>query len=72
MPGVVGVISPASIVKQINYELTGRSKVPDSDNEVREIMEKHGEDFSALIASSFPMLSSFGLVRLSTSSWQCS
>ena len=56
VPGVVGITSPASIMKQINYGLTGRSIVPDSDIEVREIMESHREDFAFLIPDETHMM----------------
>ncbi len=56
VPGVVGITSPASIIKQINYGLTGRSRVPDSDTEVREIMENHGENFAALVPDKTHMM----------------
>ena len=49
VPGVTTVSSPASIIKQINYAESGRLKIPDSDREIREMMERYPEYFKNLV-----------------------
>lgn len=49
VPGVTKVSSAASIMKQINYAESGRSKIPDSDREVRELIESYPEYFENLV-----------------------
>lgn len=49
VPGVTIVSSPASIIKQINYAESGRLKIPDSDREIREMMERYPEYFKNLV-----------------------
>ena len=56
VPGVTEVSSPASIIKQINYAVSGRSQVPDSDREIREIIEDYPEYFESLIIDNTHML----------------
>ncbi|WP_440948327.1 hydrophobe/amphiphile efflux-3 (HAE3) family transporter [Methanosarcina sp. T3] len=49
VPGVTKVSSAASIMKQINYAESGRSKIPDSDREVRDLIESYPEYFESLV-----------------------
>lgn len=49
VPGVTKVSSAASIMKQINYAESGRSKIPNSDREVRESIESYPEYFENLV-----------------------
>ncbi|AKJ37746.1 MULTISPECIES: efflux RND transporter permease subunit [Methanosarcina] len=47
--GIVGVTSPASIIKEMNYQNTGRSQVPDTDAEIKEIIDGNPATFGTLI-----------------------
>jgi The (Largely Archaeal Putative) Hydrophobe/Amphiphile Efflux-3 (HAE3) Family len=48
--GVEETISSASIIKQINYKMTGRSSIPDNDEDIRAIVEGNPNIFK----QSFP------------------
>ena len=39
IPGVIGVDSPAYIIKDANYEMTGRSEIPDDRELIRELID---------------------------------
>ncbi|WP_292381850.1 efflux RND transporter permease subunit [Methanosarcina sp. UBA289] len=59
--GVVGVTSPASIIKQINYQTTGRSQVPDTDTEIKAIIDGNPDIFGQLIPDNTHMLISVAM-----------
>lgn len=61
VPGVTTISSPASILKQINYKLNGRTRVPESDTEVQELIEAYPEYFEALMPDETHMLISVGI-----------
>ncbi|WP_229388191.1 hydrophobe/amphiphile efflux-3 (HAE3) family transporter [Methanosarcina sp. DH2] len=70
VPGVTKVSSAASILKQINYAESGRSNVPDSDREVREMMESYPEYFESLVIDETHMLTVIQIEGSSTSQQQ--
>ncbi|WP_048139409.1 MULTISPECIES: hydrophobe/amphiphile efflux-3 (HAE3) family transporter [unclassified Methanosarcina] len=49
VPGVLSVTSPATLIKQINYKVSGRAKVPDSDREVQDILNIQPGMFESLM-----------------------
>lgn len=59
--GVTGVTSPASIIKTINYKMTGRSQIPDTDEEVKAIIDGNPTIFEKLIPDNTHMLISVGM-----------
>ncbi|MDD3042541.1 MAG: hydrophobe/amphiphile efflux-3 (HAE3) family transporter, partial [Methanosarcinaceae archaeon] len=61
VPGVITISSPSGLLKQINYKLNGRSKVPESDSGVRELIESYPEYFEALMPDETHMLISVGI-----------
>jgi hydrophobe/amphiphile efflux-3 (HAE3) family protein len=54
--GIVGITSPTSIVKEMNYKNTGRSQVPDTDEEIKEIIDENPAIFGTLIPDHTHML----------------
>ncbi len=46
--GVIETTSPASIIKGINYQMTGRYVVPDTDEEVRAIIDSNPDSFEII------------------------
>ncbi|MFY1112776.1 MAG: hydrophobe/amphiphile efflux-3 (HAE3) family transporter [Methanosarcinaceae archaeon] len=46
--GVIETTSPASIIKGINYQMTGRYVVPDTDEEIEAIINSNPDTFEAL------------------------
>jgi len=54
--GVVGVTSPASITKQINSQMTGRSDIPDTDAEIKALIDGYPDTFGALVPDNTHML----------------
>ncbi len=59
--GVVGVTSPASVIKSINYKMTGRSQIPDTDEEVKAIIDGNPTIFGKLVPDNTHMLISVGM-----------
>ncbi len=66
LPGVTAVSNPASIMKQINYEKTGRSRIPYSDPEVREMIDSYPEYFESLVIDDTHMVIAIGIEGSST------
>ena len=56
VPGVLSVTSPATLIKQINYKVSGRAKVPDSDREVQDILKIQPETFESLMPDDTHMI----------------
>lgn len=56
VPGVQSFTSPATLIKQINYKVSGRSKVPDSDREVQELLASQPSLFESLIPDKTHMM----------------
>ncbi len=54
--GVVGVTSPASITKKINSQITGRTQIPDTDAEIKAIIDGYPDTFGQLIPDNTHML----------------
>ena len=56
VPGVLSVTSPATLIKQINYGVSGRARVPDSDSEVLDMLESNPEQFETLMPDETHMM----------------
>ncbi|WP_346655615.1 RND family transporter [Methanosarcina sp. DH1] len=54
--GIVGITSPTSIIKEMNYKNTGRSQVPYTDEEIKEIIDENPAIFGTLIPDHTHML----------------
>ncbi|WP_084630403.1 efflux RND transporter permease subunit [Methanosarcina lacustris] len=54
--GVVGITSPASILMKINSRTTGRSKIPETDAEIKEIIDGNPDTFGTLVPDNTHML----------------
>ena len=54
--GVVETTSPASIIKKINYQMIGRSRIPDTDTEVKTIIDGNPNIFGKLIPDNTHMV----------------
>jgi uncharacterized protein len=59
--GVTSTTSPASVIKQINYQMTGRSSIPDTDAEVKAIIEGNPSIFGKLIPDNTHTVVSVGM-----------
>ena len=70
VPGVTKVSSVSSILKQINYAVSGRSKVPDSDREVREMIDNYPEYFGSLVLDDTHMITIIQIEGSSTTQQQ--
>ncbi len=49
IPGVVGTASVASVIKDTNYQMTGRHIIPDSQGEIRSIIASRSSDIDMLL-----------------------
>ena len=49
IPGVVGIASAASVIKDTNYQMTGQQIIPDSQGEIQSIIASRSSDISMLI-----------------------
>ncbi|WP_440954230.1 hydrophobe/amphiphile efflux-3 (HAE3) family transporter [Methanosarcina sp. Mfa9] len=54
--GVIETTSPASIIKGINYQMTGRYVIPDTDEEIRAIIDSSPDTFEMLTPDDTHML----------------
>lgn len=54
--GVIETTSPASLIKQINYKMTGRSEIPDTDKEIKTIVDGNPDIFGQLIPDNTHMV----------------
>jgi hydrophobe/amphiphile efflux-3 (HAE3) family protein len=54
--GVKETTSPASVIKQMNYKMTGRSYIPDTDAEVKAIIDGNPSIFGKLIPDNTHMV----------------
>jgi len=59
--GVTSTTSPASVIKQINYQMTGRSSIPDTDAEVKAIIDGNPSIFGKLIPDNTHTVVSVGM-----------
>nr|WP_231590493.1 RND family transporter [Methanosarcina siciliae] len=56
VPGVLSVTSPATLINQINYQVSGRSKIPDSDRGVQELINSQPSLFETLLPDKTHMM----------------
>ncbi|AKB36651.1 protein export membrane protein [Methanosarcina siciliae C2J] len=56
VPGVLSVTSPATLITQINYKVSGRSKIPDSDQGVQDIINSQSALFESLMPDDTHMM----------------
>lgn len=56
--GVKETTSPASVIKKINYQMTGRSRIPDTDAEIKAIIDGNPSIFGKLISDNTHMVAS--------------
>lgn len=54
--GVIETTSPASLVKQVNYQMTGRYALPETDEEIKSIVDGNPAIFSQIIPDNTHML----------------
>jgi hydrophobe/amphiphile efflux-3 (HAE3) family protein len=54
--GVVETTSPASLIKTINYKMTGRNELPGTNEEIAEIIDENPTIFSQLIPDNTHMI----------------
>jgi hydrophobe/amphiphile efflux-3 (HAE3) family protein len=59
--GVKDTTSPASFIKKINYQMTGRSRIPDTDAEIKTIIDGNPSIFGKLIPDNTHMVASVGM-----------
>jgi The (Largely Archaeal Putative) Hydrophobe/Amphiphile Efflux-3 (HAE3) Family len=54
--GVIETTSPASLIKKINYKMTGKSEIPDTDEEIKTIVDGNPDIFGQLIPDNTHMV----------------
>ncbi|RPJ73511.1 MAG: RND family transporter, partial [Alphaproteobacteria bacterium] len=54
--GVVETTSPASVIKKINYQMTGRSQIPDTEAEIKTIIDGNSNIFGKLVPDNTHMM----------------
>jgi hydrophobe/amphiphile efflux-3 (HAE3) family protein len=54
--GVIETTSPASLIKMINYHMTGRNELPETDEEIKAIIDGNPDVFSQIIPDKTHML----------------
>jgi hydrophobe/amphiphile efflux-3 (HAE3) family protein len=54
--GVIETTSPASIIKKVNYKMTGRYELPETDEEIKAIIDGNPEIFSQIIPDNSHMV----------------
>ncbi|MDQ1252151.1 MAG: uncharacterized protein QG646_1266 [Euryarchaeota archaeon] len=59
--GIQSTTSPASFIKQINYQMTGRSRIPNTDAEVKAIIDGNPSIFGKLIPDNTHTVISVGM-----------
>ena len=59
--GVTETASPATYIKKINYQMTGRSRIPDTDAEVKAIIDGNHSIFGQLIPDNTHTVVSVGM-----------
>jgi len=47
--GVIETTSPASLIKMVNYQMTGRYVIPDTDKEIEAIIDGNPEIFGQIV-----------------------
>lgn len=64
--GVKETTSPASFIKTINYKMTGGSRIPDTDSEVKAIVDENPSTFGQLIPDNTHMVVAVGMAGSTT------
>lgn len=54
--GVIETTSPASLIKQVNYQMTGRYELPETDEEIKAIIDGNPAVFGQIIPDNTHML----------------
>lgn len=54
--GVIETTSPASLIKKVNYKMTGRNELPETDEEIKAIIDGNPAIFSKIIPDNTHML----------------
>jgi uncharacterized protein len=54
--GVIETTSPASLIKMVNYQTTGRYVIPDTDEEIETIIDENPDYFSQIVPDNTHML----------------
>ncbi|AKB80325.1 transporter, RND superfamily [Methanosarcina horonobensis HB-1 = JCM 15518] len=54
--GVIETTSPASLIKTVNYQMTGRYELPETDEEIKAIIDGNPDIFSQIIPDNTHML----------------
>lgn len=54
--GVIETTSPASLIKTVNYQMTGRDVIPENDEEIEAIIDQNPDVFSQIIPDDTHML----------------
>ncbi|WP_410508476.1 RND family transporter [Methanosarcina hadiensis] len=54
--GVIETTSPASLIKMVNYQMTGRNELPETDEEIKAIIDGNPEIFGQIIPDNTHML----------------
>lgn len=54
--GVIETTSPASLIKMINYQMTGRNELPETDEEIKAIIDGNPDIFGQIIPDNTHML----------------
>ncbi len=68
--GVIETMSPASIIKGINYQMTGRYVIPDTDEEIEAIIDGNPDTFEMLTPDDTHMLISVVMAGSTTEAKQ--
>jgi predicted RND superfamily exporter protein len=58
---VIETISPASLIKQVNYQMTGRYTLPETDEEIKAIIDGNPDIFGQIIPDNTHMLISVNM-----------
>ncbi|RXA21299.1 RND family transporter [Methanosarcina sp. MSH10X1] len=59
--GVIETTSPASLIKQVNYQMTGRHALPETDEEIKAIVDGNPAIFGQIIPDNTHMLISVAM-----------
>lgn len=68
--GVIETTSPASIVKGMNYQMTGRYEIPDTDQEIKAIIDSNPDTFETLTPDDTHMIISVVMAGSTTETKQ--
>ena len=68
--GVIETTSPASIIKGMNYQMTGRYAIPDTDEEIKAIIDSNPDTFETLTPDETHMIISVVMAGSTTETKQ--